>query len=71
MCEFSKPNILHPKSFFFPALVSNIPDKAKKYIDSKNSCNLLQELCMGWYMGMTHRDVMGREVGGVHVWEHM
>lgn len=47
MCEFSKPNILHPKSFFFfPALVSNIPDKAKKYIDSKNSCNLLQELCM-------------------------
>ena len=26
----------------------------------------------GWCMGMTQRDVMGREVGGrVHVWERM
>ena len=25
----------------------------------------------GWCTVMTQRDVMGREVGGVHVWEHM
>ena len=30
------------------------------------------QLAWGWCMGMTQRDVVGREVGGgVHVWERM